>query len=824
MDLLHDMAHAEAFLIDGESLVCEALCFCRSSSQLLGGQPLSVAFYAERLLQQLLVRGGTFTVVFYKAMDAVWQKQPAAFALRQMLRTHLQLVQQHLSDTTGAAGFSVQVLPSFWTRSWQEHMANLQPKFVMVTDTCLEALDSGSNRSSSSSNSAQQSATSNAAPMHIHEALLLQSLQYLAVAGLDLVYLGQLQFDPLTALGFLVGARKTYRHMRSQAPMISSARRQVLTAVFGIQLSRPGGTSAAVTAVVAAESEGETETGGATDNTGITAAANSGKQLLLSSLMQDLCSSRLAVAVLSCCQVLAGSSTRVLQADQYSHGLSDQHSAMCPAGGRCTQHVMACFSTQGEAVSSTSSIAAPADQHHFCCACWYAAVYLLHVVLLQQLPLQLRAQPLQHSVPGSSSSSTPPQVNNAASGRSNNRLSSVSSSGAMGNRSPAVPPAAASFSRQLSIRMGEVLPLLPKAADSTSSSSAPNSHTASAGSQPSHALDLQALAKETADGWDGHLYCWLMLQLAAATCTSEAQQQPETGRQLGGLLSGVKGEVASALAAGFACLAQLLDGTHTSLSLSTTASTASSTPSQPAFANASNDATTAAANLAAFEQLLLTCVPLEVQHWARSLPASQHPPAHAAGPREPVVSQITAAPASGSSAGGNIKAAGLRPELLSSMKAGSQLLSRMFGRHRQGEQPQQQQQPAELADLPVHSSSSSSTLEGAVKRQQLSASSSSSSSSHWGEGRDGGSISDIDGSSRPEVGTSVDASGSSLFGISVFEEKWHWHFKKELEPAFWTEVGCTATGSTCVNRMRPNCMALNVYADSTVQETGWAGI
>lgn len=811
MDLLHDMAHAEAFLIDGESLLCEALCFCRSSSQLLGGQPLSVAFYAERLLQQLLVRGGTFTVVFYKAMDALWQKQPAAFALRQMLLTHLQLVQQHLSDTTGAAGFSVQVLPSFWTGSWEEHMANLQPKFVMVTDTFLEGLESSSNRSSNSGSSAQQSAMSSAAPMHIHEALLLQSLQHLAVARLDLVYLGQLQFDPLTALGFLVGARKTYRHMRSQAPLISSARRQVLTAVFGIQLSRPDGTpatpEAAAAVVVAAGSQAETATGVAMGNTGITADPDSGKQLLLSSLMQELGSSRLAVAVLSCCQMLSGSSTRVLRADPESCGLDERHTVMCPDAGRCTQNITACFSAQSAAGSRTGSIAAHADQHRCCSACWYAAVYLLHVVLLQELPLQLRAQPLQpwllaahlaadSSSSGTTTTTTQPQHDNAASRRSNNGLSSASSSGAVGDRPPAVPAAAASFSRQLSVHLEEVLPLLPKAADSTSSSTAPDSHTASAGSQPSHALDLQVLAKETADGWDGHLYCWLMLQLAAAACTPEAQQQQQTGR----LLSGVTGEVALALTAGFGCLAQLLDGTHHSLSA--TASTASSTPSPPAFAHASIDATTAAARLAAFEQLLVTCVPLEVQHWARSLPASQHAPAHAAVPGEPAASQSTAGQGC-SSPGGKIKAAGFGPELLSSMKAGSQLLSRMFDRNRQGaQQERQQQQPADSVGLPGHSSSSSSTLKGAVKRQQLPASSSGS-SSQWGEGWDDDGIGDVDGSSRGESAISADAAGSSLFGISVFEEKWHWHFKKELEPAFWTEVSCSATGSTCVNRMHP---------------------
>lgn len=153
MDLLHDMGQSDAFFVDGEALVLEACCFCRSSSQLLGGQPLSTAYYAERRLQQLLDRGGRFTVVFYRAMDAVWQQQPAAYALRQVLITHLCLTQQHLQDTTAAAGFDVRILEDFWGQEWQQYISGLKPKFVLVTDIFLDAFDGLRGASSSSASS-----------------------------------------------------------------------------------------------------------------------------------------------------------------------------------------------------------------------------------------------------------------------------------------------------------------------------------------------------------------------------------------------------------------------------------------------------------------------------------------------------------------------------------------------------------------------------------------------------------------------------------------------------------------------------------------------
>eukprot|EP00775_Hariotina_reticulata_P012833 gene12833-12961_t len=135
------MGPAEMFLIDGDSLLAEAFSFSRSSSQLLGGQPVTVIYFVERLLRLLLDRGGFFHVVFYSCMDAAWCQQPAAAAIRQALINHLITVQTLLTQKTGSAGFSIMLLADFWSDSWRQHMEALKPKFVMVTDLFLEVLE-----------------------------------------------------------------------------------------------------------------------------------------------------------------------------------------------------------------------------------------------------------------------------------------------------------------------------------------------------------------------------------------------------------------------------------------------------------------------------------------------------------------------------------------------------------------------------------------------------------------------------------------------------------------------------------------------------------
>lgn len=196
MDLLHDMGSSEVFLVDGESLVIELLSFQRCS-QVLGGAPLAAVYYAERLLQQLIDRGGQFVIVFYEAFSAAWRQQPSAWALRQVLLNHLQRVQQQLLDANGASSFEVLVHAEFTSDAWKQSLNQLKPKFVLVTDIVLDCLGSSNSQSmedsSSSSSSGDNSLNWRAVPGLVQDLLLVLFFQYLAVGSIDLVYLGQLR-------------------------------------------------------------------------------------------------------------------------------------------------------------------------------------------------------------------------------------------------------------------------------------------------------------------------------------------------------------------------------------------------------------------------------------------------------------------------------------------------------------------------------------------------------------------------------------------------------------------------------------------------------
>jgi hypothetical protein len=103
------------------------------------------------------------------------------------------------------------------------------------------------------------------------------------------------------------------------------------------------------------------------------------------------------------------------------------------------------------------------------------------------------------------------------------------------------------------------------------------------------------------------------------------------------------------------------------------------------------------------------------------------------------------------------------------MKAQNNLLARIFG-----VQPDATPSAAEVQQGAVLTGGTNDSITPSGSSSSSSGSSSSSSSSSGGD-----------------VGGCVlgDAPGS-LFGIEVFEEKHHWHINKELEPAFWTQVGC----------------------------------
>eukprot|EP00668_Euglena_longa_P003425 GGOE01004010.1.p1 GENE.GGOE01004010.1~~GGOE01004010.1.p1 ORF type:complete len:2129 (-),score=578.38 GGOE01004010.1:277-6012(-) len=122
-NLFKELASASTFVIEGDSLLLEAL-----SNSLLdtkcGGQTLAVIFQVERLLHNLLSREANFDVVFFQCHTAIWAVNQLGALLREILIHHL----KH------ACKLPVHVFPNYWCDEWNTFLEQQKPGFIMSTD------------------------------------------------------------------------------------------------------------------------------------------------------------------------------------------------------------------------------------------------------------------------------------------------------------------------------------------------------------------------------------------------------------------------------------------------------------------------------------------------------------------------------------------------------------------------------------------------------------------------------------------------------------------------------------------------------------------
>lgn len=670
MDLLHDMGQSEFFAIDGESLALEAILFSRSSSQVLGGQPIAAVYFVERLLEQLLERGGRFTTMFYDTAAAVWRSRISAWATRQVLISHLTLLQQQSTAASGSAAFDIVTLPCFWGSSWMQRIGTLRPKFVLVTDAFLDVLQQqdaatpSATPASSSTVSAPQAAAP--APVKLYELLMLASFKYL-LAGVDLVYLGQLQFDPLTALGFLVAAQKSYRYLPDN---INSMVAEKTANIARLPLLSTD-TSSSISVNI---SNGESQE---------------------SVLQQQLGSWRLAAAVASC------------------------RTAICSLDNSCLQRLP---------TNESSSINHSSGSICSCAECWYAAVFLLHAVLLDILPYELRSQPAADATTIFTMCRKldvfSKQVLTAM-----GRCLQVAVSSSVGAGS--VRTAATGQSQQ-----------------NTGSSS--TSGSAEAGLEAGSDVPTAGMGG-LADPWDGHLLLWLLVQIAT-TAAAGARQQLPAGNSMNGylrpsdIIEGLGERGRQQFAAAVRALAQGQVDKHSE-----------------------------AATLAAVEALLINCVPSELLSWASRLPAGV--PGVASGSSAPIDAMAAAA----------VHGA----QLLTNMKQRNPLLSQIFAQFNNSSPTTG---PAVAAAVFGHHGGFSAAMSTGVNYCGGTA-------GHDATAGAGGcqeprSSSSVRQNHVDEVGsTAGDVVSGSVFGVGVFQEKYHWHVRRELEPAFFREVNTAVVES-----------------------------
>ena len=124
-DLYYHLNASDAFLVDGDSLVMDALCNVHVDWQLL--QPLMVAHLVEKLLRDLIRRGGRFIIVFFACQRGLWSKDPQKLAVRELLR-------HRLTSKASANGFSVQQFADWWSPAFSAFVAATKPNFMFMTD------------------------------------------------------------------------------------------------------------------------------------------------------------------------------------------------------------------------------------------------------------------------------------------------------------------------------------------------------------------------------------------------------------------------------------------------------------------------------------------------------------------------------------------------------------------------------------------------------------------------------------------------------------------------------------------------------------------
>lgn len=416
-----------------------------------------------------------------------------------------------------------------------------------------------------------------------------------------------------------------------------------------------------------------------------------------------------------------------------------------------------CTSVKGSDADSTSSgtpclaavahIDASSSNANCCCpACWCSAVYLLHTVLLGVLPLQLRAQPAVELAAAGATLATP--AGTANNGSSNGRQS-------QGAPEPMLAACVQALLQATAHNLAELVN--SRNCDSSSGNGSGSGSNASAW--------WRTAGREVADPWDGHLLLQLFLQLALAAAPAASAAQPHSSKGAGpsskpgkpepaaGTLTGLPAGVQQALAAALASMVQLPAGDNKPVCNACTSSINSC--STAADSSSSSSDAHAAALVAKLQQVLLAAVPEEVLLWMRLLPQP--------GPAASIHLATQTAPAAIFSIEAGLEHGA---QVLANMKKRNKLLAAMVAGF--------ENRACQHAPLPLPAAAASdATAAGVVSPDQ--------------EGADGESGSSS--SSLPLTGR--------LFGVSVYEEKWHWHLRKELEPAFfWMVSNTTVLRST----------------------------
>lgn len=192
--LFNHMSASELFFVEGDSLVLEAL--SNTHVRLDAVQSLHVVYVVERYLNNLLLRGGKFHIVFFKSNERLWQRAPQLLAVRQV-------IQQRLTAAADRNGFVVKQFDS-WVGvgkgSYEEYHQRHMPEFVLATDA--EELTPGIDEFRTCT------AVPNAFPIASPTTVATLRLFILRIIGLrtHIVFTSRMIFKDNDALGFVIRA------------------------------------------------------------------------------------------------------------------------------------------------------------------------------------------------------------------------------------------------------------------------------------------------------------------------------------------------------------------------------------------------------------------------------------------------------------------------------------------------------------------------------------------------------------------------------------------------------------------------------------------
>eukprot|EP01062_Namystynia_karyoxenos_P008352 TRINITY_DN1293_c4_g2_i1.p1 TRINITY_DN1293_c4_g2~~TRINITY_DN1293_c4_g2_i1.p1 ORF type:complete len:2214 (+),score=877.46 TRINITY_DN1293_c4_g2_i1:177-6818(+) len=128
LDLFTDLVVAEGCVVDGDSLLIEALCNYNLDWPAGQGQLLHLIYLCEQFLHDLLVRGASVTVVFFGASRALWARDPSKLLARECLIRHLSAASTNPSRPT------VLHFSSWWAPEWHRHLEITAPVCLFVND------------------------------------------------------------------------------------------------------------------------------------------------------------------------------------------------------------------------------------------------------------------------------------------------------------------------------------------------------------------------------------------------------------------------------------------------------------------------------------------------------------------------------------------------------------------------------------------------------------------------------------------------------------------------------------------------------------------